>query len=1044
MKKILLTFLSLTLTLGILSNAQSQTRQITGTVISAADGMPIPGVSVINRQNNTGAVTDLDGKYSISNVTSETTLTFSFIGYITREIVVGNQTTLNVELAENVSDLAEVVVTSFGMEKDRKALGYSVTQISGDRFTESRAVNLGNALSGKIAGVNVTMPSTGAAGSSRVVIRGGASLTGNDQPLYVVNGIPINTGNLGSAGMWGGNDGGDGLSSINPDDIESISVLKGNSAAALYGARAANGVIMITTKSGVARKGIGVSVNSNITFDKAMDFTDFQTVYGPGRDGVRGNTVQEILEIGTGHWGQPYDGQNSVQFDGQSRPYTHLGEGLSDFYNTAYTLNNSVALSGGNESGTYRFSFSDLDNKDIMPNAGFKRRVANINVNSKLKNLTLSLSGQYSKQEAQNRPRLSDSPGNANYSVITKPGNLPFDVLKGTTDKYGAREDQSELQYTQSTFLTNPYWAAYQFSRIDLTDRFMGNISLKYDITDWLFVQARIGTDYQHRVDDTYEPYGTAYKPRGDYNQTQRTIREDNADLFIGIDKTFGDFSVDALLGGNRMRNTSENLRAGGNDLVVPYFHSLRNVAAPTVDYGFSEWGINSYFASANLGYKDFLFLNLTGRQDQFSTLAPENSKLFYPSAGLSFVLSDVVTLPQVFTFTKVRASWAQTGGGAPNPYGLNLTYGLVGSGHLGASLGQINNGSIPNAGLKPFLSTEMEIGADFRFLNNRLGVDVAYYDRKTTDDILATNISSTSGFGSTTINIGELRNRGIELLLTGSPIVTSSFKWDISLNYANNQSEVISLGTNAAGEPIQSINLEQSRIQRDQIRHIVGYPLGMIAGYKQLEIDGQKVYDADGFPVTTPGFETLAEGRHPVSVGLNNSFNYKGVSLSFLIDMRYGGHVMSGTNYMAYNTGLHKETVAAREAGGIEVSGVTVNGEANTWFIPADPSNPEDYLVDNYFGRYAMVTENVVYDASYIKLREFSLGYTLPSSLLGNTPLESVSVSLVARNLALLWSKVPNIDPESSYGASGNLQGLEYFAMPVTRNLGFNVSINF
>ncbi|PRY88523.1 SusC/RagA family TonB-linked outer membrane protein [Mongoliibacter ruber] len=1042
MNKVLLMMFVMFLGLTLHQEVYSQTRVLSGTVLDPY-GEPIPGVNILDKQTNTGTTSDMDGRYSIT-VRENTRLSFSFIGFDTQEIVVGNRSTLDVTLQDDVSDLAEVVVTSFGMEKDKKALGFSVTQVDGDKFTESRAVNLGNALTGKIAGVNVSPPSSGAAGSTRVVIRGGSSLTGNDQPLYVVNGMPIETGNLGSAGMWGGNDSGDGLASINPDDIESISVLKGNAAAALYGARAANGVVLITTKSGKARKGIGVSLNSNVTFDRAWDLTDFQREYGPGRDGVIPSTANEAKEIGIGHWGGRYTGNNSIQFDGASRPYAHTGEGLNDFYRTGVTVNNSVALSGGNENATYRFAYSDLVNEDIMPNAGFKRKVLNVNINSKLgERLTLDFSGQYSNQLGTNRPRLSDSPGNANFSVITRPGNLPFSAMRGPGDKLGAREDLFELGYTDNLFMTNPYWAAHQFFRQDLTDRVLGKFSLRYDITDWLYIMGRAGTDFQSRTDDTSEPYGTAYKPRGDYNVIKRTLREDNLDLFIGAQKDLGDFSIDAMLGANRMRRTSESLSGGGNDLVVPFFHSVRNVAAPQVGYGFSEWGINSFFGSANFGYKNFLFINMTARQDQFSTLSPDNSKLFYPSVGTSFVLSDIVEMPNFITFTKFRASWGQTGGGAPNPYALNLTYGLVGAGHLGGSLGQINNGSIPNLGLQPYLSTEYELGFDFRFFNNKVGLDVAYYDRNTTNDILATGISATSGFGSTIINIGELRNRGVELLLNVNPVKTRDFSWDFSLNYANNQSMVLSLGNNAAGDPIEFINLDESRRQRERIRHIVGEPLGMISGFRHLTIDGQKVYDDDGLPVWTDGLETLAEGRHPVSAGLSNNFTYKGFRLMVLFDMRYGGSIMSGTNAIAYANGLHKETLPGRE-NGLTINGVDRNGEARTWNIPATPGDPDNYWVNNYYSRYAMVTENVVYDASFIQLRELSFGYSLPNSILAKTPFEAASISVVGRNLALLWSNVPNIHPESGYTVSGNAQGLEYFAMPLTRNLGFNINLNF
>ncbi len=1041
MNKVVLFMLAMVMIFASGFEAYGQSRVLTGRVVDSA-GEPIPGVNIVDKQANTGTTSDLDGRYSIT-VTNTSVLVFSFIGFTPQDFVVGNRSSLDVGLQEDLSELSEVVVTSFGMEKDKKALGFSVTQVSGDKFTESRAVNVGNALTGKIAGVNVTPPASGAAGSTRVVIRGGASLTGNDQPLYVVNGMPIDSGNLGSAGMWGGNDAGDGLASINPDDIESISVLKGNAAAALYGARAANGVVLITTKTGKARKGIGVSLNSNITFDNVQDLTDYQRSYGPGRDGTVPINSGDAFDAGNGHWGGRYNGASTPQFDGVLRPYSDTGERLNDFYQTGYTVNNSVALSGGNETGTYRLAYSKLDNKDIMPNAGFKRDVVNLNVNSKLKRLTLDLSGQYSKQIATNRPRLSDSPGNANFAMMTRPTNVPLSAMRGTTDKLGAQENGFELGYQPNVFQTNPYWAAYGFSRQDLTDRVLGKISLRYDITDWLYVMGRAGTDFQSRTDDSSTGYGTAFKPRGDYTVQKRTIREDNLDLFIGAQKQFGDFSLDALVGGNRMRRSSEGISGGGNDLVVPFFSSVRNVAAPQVGYGFDEQGINSVFGSANVGYKNFLFLNLTARQDQFSTLSPENSKLFYPSVGTSFVLSDAFELPKAFTFTKFRASWGQAGGGAPNPYALNLTYGLVGAGHLGGSLGQINNGSIPNGNLKPYLSTEYEFGADLRFFENKIGLDVAYYRRTTTNDILATGISSTSGFGSTIINIGELTNRGLELLFNVVAYERKDFRWDFSLNYANNQSNVLSLGTNASGDPIDFINLDESRLRRERIRHIVGEQLGMITGFKQLEIEGQKVYDDRGFPVPTNGLETIATGRHPISAGFSNNFQYKNFRLMVLFDGRFGGHLVSGTNNFAYNNGLHQETVAARE-NGLTVSGVNINGEARTWNIPANSSDPSQYLIDDYFNRYVQITENIVYDASFIKLREFSFGYSLPGTLLSKTPFTAASVSLVGRNLALIWSKVPNIDPESAYTVGGNSQGLEFFAMPTTRSFGFNVNLSF
>ncbi len=998
-------------------------------------GAALYGVNVTVKGTTQGTITNDRGEYTI-DVNRGTTLTYSYIGFETKNITVENSNVINVSLTEDAAVLGEVVVTAFGIEKDKKALGYSVTQVDGDKFTESRTANLGSALTGKIAGVNVSAPTTGAAGSSRVVIRGGSSLSGNDQPLYVINGVPMDNSNLGNAGMWGGNDNGDGLTAINPDDIENISVLKGNAASALYGSRASNGVILITTKTGKGTKGLGVSFNSNYTVDRAIDLTDLQQIYGTGIDGVAPTSQTEALDVGNSSWGAKLGSGSVVQFDGVSRPYAATGEGINDFYRNGSTFSNTLALSGGNQVGSFRFSASNLANNDIMPNSGFDRTTFNGNMNGKFGKLEMVVSGQYSLEEAKNRPRLSDSPGNANFTIITKAPNISYNDMRGNPNKLGAREDGFELQHQGNVFAQNPFWAAYQFLRLDEKNRFFGNASLKYNVTDWLYVQGRLGTDFISGKFTATEPYGTAYKPTGDFNITNLNIREDNADLFIGVMKEFGKISVDAIVGGNRMRRSNESSRIGGNGLNIPFFNSVTNVANQTYGYGFDELGINSIFGQANIGYDNFLFLNVSAREDKFSTLSPESNSVVYPSVGLSFAFSDIIPeMPAWFTFGKARVSWGQVGGGAPGPYTNNLTYGLQGFQHVGAILGNINNGSIPNASLAPFVSTEIEFGLDARFFNNRLGLDFAIYQRTTEGDILNTSISGTSGFGSTQINIGELQNKGVEILLTGTPVKSNNFTWDMSVNFARNISNVVNLGTNAQGESIDFVNLEEARSRQERIRHYVGQQLGVIAGYKQREVNGQPVYDENGYPVRGD-FEMIALGRHPISAGFSNSFQYKNLSLSFLIDMRQGGSMMSGTNLGLHAVGLHKGTLEGRETG-LSVTGVTAAGEPRTWQIAASD-------VDVYYTRYREITENFVYDASFGKLRELSIGYNIPRSLLEKTPLTSLKLSAVGRNLALLWSSVPNIDPESAYTAAGNSQGLEYFSMPSTRNLGFNLSATF
>lgn len=572
---------------------------------------------------------------------------------------------------------------------------------------------------------------------------------------------------------------------------------------------------------------------------------------------------------------------------------------------------------------------------------------------------------------------------------------------------------------------------------MDDKNRFFGNVSLQYDITDWLFVRGRLGTDVINAKFTSSEPYGTAYKTTGDYNITNRTVREDNADLFIGINKEFGDISIDALFGGNRRRSSDESARIGGDGLNIPFFSSVTNVANQTYGYGFSEVGTNSIFGSATVGFRNFLYLTVTGRQDQYSVLSPETNTIFYPSANLSFSFSDVIAeKPSWLTYGKARIAYAQVGGGDPGAYSNNLTYGLRGYDHDGAILGSINNGSIPNSTLKPYLSSELEFGLDARFLQNRLGLDFTIYQRKTVDDILNTSISGTSGYGSTQVNIGSLENKGVEILLTGTPVKTTNFRWNVTLNFARNISNVIDLGKNAKGEPIEFLNLDESRLQRERIRHYVGQQLGVIAGYKQKEINGQPVYDENGYPERGDGFEILALGRHPISGGFGNEFAYKNFSLNFLFDFRSGGSMMSGTNLGLYNVGLHKGTLEGRE-NGITVTGVNLQGEPYTKQIA-----PEN--IQQYYARYSQITNNFIYDASFAKLRELSIGFNVPAKLLERTPMTNVKLSAVGRNLLLLWSKVPNIDPESGYTASGNSQGLEYFSMPSTQNFGFNLSATF
>ena len=1035
MKRLLLTCLSLTFAFVV----AAQERSVSGKITGSDDGAVLPGVNILIQGTTTGTTTDSDGNYKLNVPSEGATLVFSFVGYENSVIETGNRSTIDLAMIPDISQLQEVVVTAFGIEKEKKALPYSVTELQGEGFTEAREINIADAIAGKVAGVNVSNIGSGVGGSSRVIIRGNTSIAGNNQPLYVIDGVPIDNTQLGSAGMWGGSDFGDGTSSINPDDIESMTVLKGNTAAALYGSRASNGVILITTKKGTKRKGIGVEINSNFTADQINNLFDFQTEYGHGSRGAKPTTDLEALQFGASSWGGKLDGSSVMQFDGQSRPYSYQGDNFEKYYRTGTTITNTVALTGGGDRQTFRFSASDLRNESVTPNSGMDRQNFSLSTNANwVEKLTLTAKIQYSRENVENRSRLSDAPGNGNYTLSVLPPSINVEDLRGPTDKLGAREDGTELPYTGSIFTQNPYWAAHQFVTDDRRDRMIGSGLLKYEFTDWLYLQGRIGMDWYTNRRTGITPFGTGYSARGQINERERRVSETNLEFILGADKTFGNIRVNGFVGGNRMRRSDETLGANGSNFNIPFFHTISNAANQSVVYAFSEKGINSLFGSVEFSYKNFIFLSATGRNDWFSTLNPESNNIFYPSVGTSFVFSDAFDAPDWLTFGKIRASWAEVGGDT-NPYQTGLTYSLTGQGHLGAALGRITQGSIPNPNLQPLSVSEIEVGFDIRLFNNRIGIDYAYYSRKTLDDILQASVSQSTGYGSATVNVGEISNKGHELLISATP-VNGPLRWDVTFNFAHNDTEV----TKLVGDQ-KVFQAQEARSRNAFAQHRIEYtdesgvfqPGGysVIVGRTHKMINGQKVYTAEGLPVQSDDLAVLGSGVHPNTLGFTNSFTYKNFSLSFLLDMKFGGDLYVGTNATAVGSGNHKITLEGRESG-ISVSGVDEEGNPLSVTIPGSD-------VQDYWGRYNDIAEYFVEDADFIKLRQLTLGYNLPNSILSKTPFSGARISIVGRNLWLIHSNIENVDPEQTYNTS-NGQGLEWFGVPQAQSYGFNVNLKF
>jgi TonB-linked SusC/RagA family outer membrane protein len=1063
--------LAVGLLLMLSSGAYAQERTVSGAV-KDANGGPLPGVNILSKGTSNGTTTDSDGKYSIS--VNGGVLVYSFIGFVSQEIEVGSQTTLDVTLAEDATQLSEVVVTALGIERSTKALQYSVTEVKGDNFVQARENNLGAQLSGRVAGVNVTKPSSGPAGSTRIVIRGNKSINGQNQPLVVVDGIPVSNGNFGQAGMWGGRDEGDGLNSINPDDVESITVLKGANASALYGTLGGNGVINIVTKKGTSRKGLGIDVGSNFVAESIMNFSDLQTKYGAGNyvNGVatKPTTFQQAFDWGDDSWGPAMDGSQVMQFDGVNRPYSYVGDNWKRFYQTGTALTNSFALNGGNDKQTFRFSVSDLRSKGVVPNTGFDRTNLSLATNGKFGKLTLNAKVMYSHEFAKNRPVLSDSPANAPQMIWRTPPSVNVLDMKGDPNKIGAipagldpllytvfgsgvgqtKIPGQELLPAQNNWGQNPYWSTFQFINNDTRDRFNSSAQLRYDITSFLYVSGRVGMDWFTRLDDSLTPQGTGYDLNGSISKSENRSRQLTVEGMLGFNKGFGKINVNAFVAGNSLRTRSETISANGSGFNVAFFPSINNAVSRNYGYGFGETGINSLFGSAEIDYNGIVYLTATARSDWFSVLNPAHNNLVYPSVGASFVFSDAFSgLPSWLSFGKFRASWAQSGIVTIGAYSTNLTYSLYGFSHVGYSLGSISSamgqgGGIPNSTLVPPTSTEMETGLDLRLFQNRIGLDFTYYRQLTTDDIVAQNISRASGFGSTSVNIGKVRNRGVEIQLTGTP-VKGPVTWDVSLNLARNRNLVVSLLPG-----LNEIVGEEPRTRNVFVKHIVGQPFGTLTGkIQRTDPSGRPIFDVQGRPVSTATFVPIGNGIADWTGGLNNSVTYKGINLSFLIDFKIGGDIVSGTNMRLTSWGLHQQSLIGREGEApLRITGVVNTGtEASPVFTPVDrdltPNEARNYW-GSVQGETNPVTTMFMYDASFAKLRQVTLGYSLPKVWLTKTPFKNVTVSAVGRNLALLFSNIENVDPESAYSTSAGAQGLEYFAMPTTRSFGFNVNLGF
>jgi TonB-linked SusC/RagA family outer membrane protein len=1018
---------------------------ITGTVVDAV-GETVIGANVLEKGSRHSTVTDVNGRFTL-NVAGGAVLQVSFLGYVTQEVAASPNMT--VVLTENLQALDEVVVTALGIKRQKRSLGYSTTAVGGENFTQARDLNIGNALSGKIAGVAVSGNATGSTGSSRVVIRGNASLTGNNQPLYVVDGVPFDNTNLGNAGQWGGMDAGDGLSNINPDDIDNIQVLKGAAASALYGYRGGNGVILITTKSGNKdRKGVSVEFNNNLTFNTIYDYRDLQEVYGQGLLGERPQSKNVAEDSEMASWGNRIGSGTAVNFLGKAYDYSTIYDNWGNFYRTGINDAASLAISGASDNIAYRFGISNVYEKSILPNAGLNQQGVNMNTSYDITpKLHLSVNANYVFEKTNGRSNLSDGNGNTNASLLYRPATFDITWLERETpdSDWGTMADGKEFIGSgygdkKNAYFNNPYWLQYRKTNNMDRNRLTGAMTLRYDITGWLYAQGAIQRDGYSLEFQQVQPIGAAADPQGFMTEYAKHYAETNMNYLLGANKTFGNWSVGATFGGNRQYSLTQQWGVdGGRPFVVDGVWSANNLGEHRFKKDYKEYQVNSIYGTADLGWKNQVFLNLTGRNDWFSTLSPDNNRYFYPSATLAWVFSDTFTLPEWFTFGKVRGGYAAASNGT-SPYQTATVYKLADYVVNGQKIATTNSSTYPNANLKPVRISEFEAGLNLAFLSSRLSFDIAYYKKNTKDDIAVVTTSRGSGYTAQIVNIGEIENSGFEFMVDVIPVHNRDFFWNTTFNFALNNSEVIYLGNGVKSLSIDGAN---SRAGNVSVRNIVGQSYGQLVGYKyKRNADGQIVYK-DGIPQHEDELSNLGSGVHKFTGGWNNRVSYKDFTLDFLVDFKFGGKLFSSTNWYLTYHGMHKQTLQGREnSGNGTIVGDGVMQDTNGNYV----KNTVAVIAQDYWQGLANnnIAEAFIYDASFIKLREVSLGYTFPQSILGKQRfVKGLNVSLIARNLWTILKYTDNIDPETSINNT-NGQGLELNGYPATRSIGLNVNIKF
>lgn len=1055
MKKIAFLF-SILLFMGALA-VDAQTRLITGSVTSADDGSPIPGVSVYVQGTTLGTVSDLDGKYSIQVPEDAQNLVFSFVGMAAQEIAIAGRSTVNVVMQPQAIGVDEVVVTALGTTRAKKSLGYASQGVSSEEITATNVLNPISALSGKVAGMQIAGQNF--AGSQNILIRGASSFSQNNQPLFVVDGVPVSNENFNTTSTQtggGGYDYGSMINDLNPHDIASIDVLKGSAASALYGSRGQNGVIMITTKSGRAgKKSFTVELNSGMNFETVSILPRQQNLYGGGDGDFETVTIpghgdfKVVYYAMDESWGPKYDGTQVLHWWGAAdfekgitdrpvtAPWVAPANDVRSFYETGITYQNSVNIVSTSDFSALRIGYTNSNMTGIHPNSQQDKHNFNINGETSLFDGFIDVYSNLNivYTETLGRPQFGYGDNSQSQKFFQwGQRSLDFDKLKDYINPDGTQRTWNRESWDDGTpvYSDNPYWTAYKNYQDDDRLRIFGRAGISLNLTDYL----RASGNFYY---DTYnfnqrERVSIGSQAMSAYSRVNRQARETNIEGKLDFNKTFDDFNVLAMIGGNSRSEVYSRFNGDTNGgLVIDGLWNLNNSANQALLDDFNrELKVNSWFASASVGFRDMIYIDGTFRQDFDSSLPVDNNSYSYSSVSGSFILSELVDLTWMNNL-KLRANYGETGNGT-SPYQVYNVY-TIGNPFQGNPT-FTNQTRLKNQGLQPELTKEIEFGLEGAFFKNRFGFDFSYYDRNTENQIVPIEVSGATGYTSRVINAGKINNKGVEFLVYGSPVRTNDFSWDITLNYAKNKNTVLELP-----EGLDKLQLAAAPFGGALLTAVEGATFQELIVYNyKFDENGNKIIGANGMYLRGE-LESVGSVLPDYTAGIRNALRYRNFDASALIDISKGGVYYSLTHMWAMYSGMAEETATPTSNGntiredGLILEGVTADGKPNETRISG-----QGWAFRHYHG-YGTPSATSVFDASYIKLREVTVGYTLPRFV---DVIQSVRVSLYGRNLAVWGLGNKGIDPETVVGGSGNIQGLEGGIIPSTSNYGFNVRINF